>query len=72
MFDVGNDSRANPFEERWNDVILSLTPRDPLEVPLGLVTRLRARGSRRQLMDFFKIYGLRWTLRGYQRMKNKH
>jgi hypothetical protein len=47
LFDVGNDSRVNPFEERWNDVILSLTPRDPLEVPLGLVTRLRARGLRR-------------------------
>jgi hypothetical protein len=42
FFYVGNDSRSNPFEERVNDVIQA-TPKDPLEVPVGLVTRLRVK-----------------------------
>lgn len=41
MFDVGNDSRENPFEERGNDAILTSTPRNPLEIPLGSVTSLK-------------------------------
>ena len=42
FFYVGNDSRSNPFEDRVNDVIQA-TPKDPLEVPVGLVTRLRVK-----------------------------
>jgi len=42
FFYVGNDSRSNPFEERVNDVIQA-TPKDPLEVSVGLVTRLRVK-----------------------------
>ena len=34
-------SMSNPFEERWDDAIPAL--KDPLEVPVGLVTRLRAK-----------------------------
>ena len=41
LFDVGDDSRSNPFEERGDDVIQP--SKDPLEVPVGLVTRLRAK-----------------------------
>jgi hypothetical protein len=41
FFDVGDDSRSNPFEERGDDVIQA--PNDPLEVPVGPVTRLRAK-----------------------------
>jgi len=41
LFDVGDDSRSNPFQERGDDVIQS--SKDPLEVLVGLVTRLRAK-----------------------------
>jgi hypothetical protein len=40
-FDVGDDLRSNPFEERGDDVIQP--SKDPLEVPVGSVTRLRAK-----------------------------
>ena len=43
LFDIADDSRANPLEERGNDVILASTPRDPLEVLLGLLIRLMAK-----------------------------
>jgi hypothetical protein len=46
-------------------------PKDLLEVPVGLVTRLRAKRFKELSMDFFKIRGLRWTLRGYQIMRSK-
>jgi hypothetical protein len=41
FFYVSDDSRSNPFEERGDDVIQA--PNDPLEVPVGPVTRLRAK-----------------------------
>jgi hypothetical protein len=41
LFDVGDDSRSNPFEERGDDVIQS--SKDSLEVPADPVTRLRAK-----------------------------
>jgi hypothetical protein len=41
---------VNIFKKKENDVILALTPRDPLDVQLGPVT-----------MDFFKKHGLRQT-----------
>ena len=40
-FNIGDDSRSNPFEERRDDVIQP--SKDPLEVPVGPVTRLRAK-----------------------------
>ena len=42
FFYVGDDSRLNHFEEKENDTIQA-TPKDPLEVPVGAVTRLRAK-----------------------------
>ena len=42
LFDVGDDSRTNPFEERGNDTIQA-TPRDLLEILGGLVTRFRTK-----------------------------
>jgi len=42
FFYVGNNSRSNPFEERGNDVIQA-TPKNPLEVLVGLVTRFRVK-----------------------------
>jgi hypothetical protein len=41
LFDVGDDSRSNPFQERGDDVIQS--SKDPLEVLVGPVTRLRTK-----------------------------
>jgi hypothetical protein len=41
LFDVGDDSRSNPFEERGDDAIQAL--KDPLEVLVGPVTTLRAK-----------------------------
>jgi hypothetical protein len=40
LFDIGDDSRSNPFEQRGDNVIQA--PKDPLEVPVDL-TRLRAK-----------------------------
>ena len=41
LFDVGDDSRSNPFEDRGDDVIQP--SKDLLEVQVGLVIRLRAK-----------------------------
>ena len=40
-FDVGDDSRSNLFEEREDDAIQP--SKDPLEVQIGPVTRLRSK-----------------------------
>ena len=46
-FDVGEDSRSNPFEERGNDGNQGgPTLKDPLQVPDGPITRPRARKIR--------------------------
>jgi hypothetical protein len=43
-FDVGEDSRLNPFEERGNDGNQSgPSLKDPLQVPDGPITRSRAK-----------------------------
>ena len=48
LFDVGEDSRSNPFEERGNDEsfggsIGEVTVHYPLNVPDGPITRSRAK-----------------------------
>ena len=47
LFDVGDDSRSNPFEERGDDEdqpnIKRNYANDPLEVPLGPITRARTK-----------------------------
>jgi hypothetical protein len=47
LFDVGDDSRSNPFEERRDDADQPNTKRnhanDPLKVPIRLITRVRAK-----------------------------
>ena len=42
-FDVGDDLRTNPFQEEGNDANQSTTPKDPIQVPIGPVTRSRAK-----------------------------
>jgi hypothetical protein len=48
LFDVGDDSRSNLFDERGNDAI-QITPNDPLEIPVWPITRARAK----KLKDIF-------------------
>jgi hypothetical protein len=54
LFDIADDLRANPLEERGNDVILASTPRDPLEVLLGLVIRLIAKRFKEAINKLFQ------------------
>jgi hypothetical protein len=42
-FDVGDDSRTNPFEERGNDGNQQASLKDPLHVPVGPITRARSK-----------------------------
>ncbi|KAL5801030.1 hypothetical protein ACOSQ3_032662 [Xanthoceras sorbifolium] len=42
-FDVGDDLRTNPFQEGGNDENKGAAPRDPLHVPIGPITRARAK-----------------------------
>jgi hypothetical protein len=46
LFDIGDDLRSNPFKERGDDKDQPNTKRnyanDPLEVPIGPITRARA------------------------------
>ena len=41
-FDVGDDSRTNPFEERGNDENHKAF-KDPLHDPVGLITKARSK-----------------------------
>uniref|UniRef100_A0A2N9GPS7 Reverse transcriptase domain-containing protein n=1 Tax=Fagus sylvatica TaxID=28930 RepID=A0A2N9GPS7_FAGSY len=43
LFDVGDDSRSNPFEERGNDENQQAQLKDPLHVPVGPITRARSK-----------------------------
>jgi hypothetical protein len=42
-FLVGGDLRANPFQEEGNDGDKGTTSKDLIQVPIGLVTRARAK-----------------------------
>jgi hypothetical protein len=42
-FDVGDDSRTNPFEERGNDGNQQASLKDSLHVPVGPITRARSK-----------------------------
>ena len=39
LFDVGDDSRSNPFEERGNDENQQALLKDPLHVPVRQIGR---------------------------------
>ena len=41
-FDVGDDSRMNPFEERGNDENQQAF-KDPLHIPVGSITKARSK-----------------------------
>jgi len=42
LSDVGDNSWMNYFEEKGDDMI-KITPKDPLQVPIGLIARLKAK-----------------------------
>ena len=43
LFDVGDDSKSNPFKERGNDENQQAPLKDPLYVPVGPITRVRSK-----------------------------
>jgi hypothetical protein len=55
-FDVGDDLRTNPFQEGGNDVDIKATTsnptNDPMHIPIGPVTRARARRFKEALNNF--------------------
>jgi hypothetical protein len=54
-FDVGEDSRSNPFEERGNDGNQSgPSLKDPLQVPYGPITRSRAKKTKEAMQGLMQ------------------
>jgi hypothetical protein len=43
LFDVGDNSRSNPFKERGNDENQQAPLKDPLHVPVEPITRARSK-----------------------------
>ena len=59
-FDVGEDSRMNPFEERGNDAIYN-PKRDPLSIPIGPITRAWGRILKEVLNGLVQERSFEWT-----------
>jgi hypothetical protein len=58
LFDVGDDSRSNPFEERGNDENQKAPLKDPLHVPVVPITRVRSKKIKEALNGLIqKIWG---------------
>ena len=57
LFDAGDDSRTNPFQQGGNDENLSSpTSKDPLHVPVGPITRLRATKIKQAMQGFMQAW----------------
>ena len=73
VFDVGDDSRSNPFEERGDDADQPNTKRshanDPLEVPIGLITRARAKKLKEALNELIQNTWSKMDLEGLETFK---
>jgi hypothetical protein len=65
LFDVGDDSRLNLFEERGDDAIQAL--KDLLEVLVGLVTRFRAKRFKEAFNGLLQDT---WAKVGFKRVLN--
>ena len=48
-FDVDDNLRTNPLQEGGNDVNMRAIPRDPLQVPVGPITRAEAKRFKKAL-----------------------
>jgi hypothetical protein len=59
LFDVGDDSRSNPFEERGNDENQQAPLKDQLHVPVGpIIARARSNKIKEALNGLFQeIWG---------------
>ena len=68
LFDVGDDSRSNPFEERGEDADQPNTKRnhanDPLKVPVGPITRARAKKLKEALNELVQNICSKMDLEG--------
>jgi len=68
LFDVGDDSRSNPFEERGDDADQPNTKRnhanDPLEVPIGPITRAREKKLKEALNGLVQNLWSKMDLKG--------
>jgi hypothetical protein len=58
-FDVGDDLRANPFQEEGNDGDQGTTSKDLVKYQLGRLREHEQRSSRMYSTDSFKSYGLK-------------
>jgi hypothetical protein len=45
----------NYFEEKGNDMI-NITPKDPLQVPIGLIARSKAKKLKYAFNGFFEVF----------------
>jgi hypothetical protein len=74
-FDIGDDSRSNPFEERGDDEDQPNTKHnyanDTLEVPIGPIIRARAKKLKEALNGLVQNIWSKMDLKGHLRsMKN--
>ena len=58
LFDVGDDSRSNPFKERGNDKNQQVPLKDPLHVPVRPITRARSKKIKEALNGLIQYI---WT-----------
>jgi hypothetical protein len=73
LFDVGDDSRSNPFEERGDDANQTNTKHnhanDPLEVPIRPITRARAKKLKEALNVLVQNIWSKMDLEGFGTIK---
>ena len=64
LFDVANDLRMNPFEERRNDENQQAPLKDQLHVPVRPILEQDPRISKKHLMGWFKrfVFILKWGI----------
>ncbi|GKV49728.1 hypothetical protein SLEP1_g56464 [Rubroshorea leprosula] len=53
-FDAVDDLRTNPFQEEGNDINPSLTLKDSIQVPVGLITKARAKKFKEALNELIR------------------
>ena len=66
LFDVGDDSRSNPFEERVND---EDQPNDLFEVPMWSITKARAKKLKEALNGLVQNIWSKMNLEELRRSK---
>ena len=74
LFDVGDDSRSNPFKERGDDADQPNTmcnhSNDPLEVPIGPITRARAKKLKEALNGLVQNIWSKMNLEGLGHLRS--